>query len=62
MQFKADKYGPLLSPTDKPAIWLNTDIMGKMRPQQEKFYYDPTKFKNYMEQLGINYEDFAKVK
>jgi aminobenzoyl-glutamate utilization protein B len=33
-----------------------------MRPQQEKFYYDPAKYKSYLEQLGINYEDFAKVK
>ena len=33
-----------------------------MRPQLEKLYYDPTKYKSYVEQLGINYEDFAKVK
>jgi aminobenzoyl-glutamate utilization protein B len=62
VQFKSDKYDPLLTPEDKPAIWLNADIMGKMRPQQEKFYYDPAKYKTYLEQLGINYEDFAKVK
>jgi aminobenzoyl-glutamate utilization protein B len=62
VQFKSDKYDPLLTPEDKPAIWLNADIMSKMRPQQEKFYYDPAKYKSYLEQLGINYEDFAKVK
>jgi len=62
VQFKSDKYDPLLTPEDKPAIWLNADIMAKMRPQQEKFYYDPAKYKTYLEQLGINYEDFAKVK
>jgi aminobenzoyl-glutamate utilization protein B len=62
VQFKSDKYDPLLTPEDKPAIWLNADIMGKMRPQLEKFYYDPAKYKSYLEQLGINYEDFAKVK
>jgi aminobenzoyl-glutamate utilization protein B len=62
VQFKSDKYDPLLTPEDKPAIWLNTDIMAKMAPQQAKFYYDATKYKTYLEQLGINYEDFAKVK
>jgi aminobenzoyl-glutamate utilization protein B len=62
VQFKTDKYDPLLTPKDVPAIWLNADIMGKMRPQLEKFYYDPAKFQTYLEQLGINYEDFAKVK
>jgi aminobenzoyl-glutamate utilization protein B len=62
VQFKSDKYDPLLGPDDKPAIWLNTDIMAKMRPQQMPFYYDPAKYKTYLEQLGINYGDFAKVK
>lgn len=62
VQFKSDKYDPLLTPEDKPAIHLNTDIMSKMRPSLEKFYYDPAKYKTYLEQLGINYEDFAKVK
>ena len=25
------------------------------KPQLQKFYYDPTKFKTYLEQLGIEY-------
>ena len=62
VQFKTDKYDPLLTPEDKPAIHLNADIMGKMRPQLEKFHYDPGKHRSYLEQLGINYEEFAKVK
>ncbi|WP_439546104.1 amidohydrolase [Sandarakinorhabdus sp.] len=62
VQFKTDTYDPLLTPQDTPAIHLNADIMSKMRPQLEKFYYDPAKYKTYLEQLGINYEDFAKVK
>ncbi|MEI6485692.1 MAG: amidohydrolase [Sphingomonadales bacterium] len=62
VQFTSDSYDPLLGPNDKPAIWLNTDIMTKMRPQLEKFYYDPAKYKSYLEQLGIKYEDFANVK
>jgi aminobenzoyl-glutamate utilization protein B len=49
------KYAPLMRPGDKPAIWLNTDIMARYRPEMKKFYYDPTKFKTYLDQLGITY-------
>jgi len=49
------KYTPLIRPYDKPAIWLNTDIMARYRPEMRKFYYDPTKYKTYLEQLGITY-------
>jgi aminobenzoyl-glutamate utilization protein B len=60
VQFKSDKYDPLLTPDDKPAIHLNADIMNKMRPNLEKFYYDPAKYKSYLEQLGIDYSKFAE--
>lgn len=49
------KYKPLLRPDDKPAIWLNKDAMDRFRPELKKFYYDPTKYKSYLEQLGIVY-------
>ena len=29
--------------------------MARFREQQKKFYYDPTKYKTYLEQLGIKY-------
>jgi aminobenzoyl-glutamate utilization protein B len=54
-QTKTIKYEPLISPTDKPAITLNTEIMAKFRPEMKKFYFDPTKYKTYLEQLGIKY-------
>jgi aminobenzoyl-glutamate utilization protein B len=54
-QTKEIKYTPLISPTDKPAIHLNKEIMEKFRPEMSKFYYDPSKYKNYLEQLGIKY-------
>jgi len=41
--------------TDKPAVHLNTDLMARLRPQMEKFYYDSTKYASYLEQLGITY-------
>lgn len=54
-QTKEIKYTPLISPTDKPAIHLNKEIMEKFRPEMSKYYYDPSKYKNYLEQLGIKY-------
>ncbi len=54
-QTKDTKYTPLISPNDKPAIHLNKEIMEKFRPEMSKFYYDPIKYKSYLEQLGIKY-------
>jgi aminobenzoyl-glutamate utilization protein B len=54
-QTKETKYTPLISPTDKPAIHLNKEIMEKFRPEMSKYYYDPNKYKSYLEQLGIKY-------
>ena len=55
VQTKTVKYTPLIRPEDKPAIWLNEQIMAKYRPEMKKYYYDPTKYKTYLEQLGIKY-------
>ena len=55
VQTKETKYEPLIAPTDKPAILINTDVMAKFRPEMKKYYYDPTKYKSYLEQLGIKY-------
>ena len=49
------KYAPLMRPSDKPAIWLNRDIMARYRPEMRKYYYDPSKYKTYLDQLGITY-------
>ncbi len=49
------KYYPLMRPEDKPPIWMNKVMMDKMRPEMRKYYYDPTKYKTYLEQLGIKY-------
>ena len=64
VQTKDIKYFPLMRPTDKPAIWLNKAIMEKYRPEMRKYYYDPTKYKTYLDQLGIKYptvRDTTKV-
>jgi aminobenzoyl-glutamate utilization protein B len=55
VQTKERKYVPLIRPEDKPAIWLNEQTMAKYRPEMRKYYYDPTKYKTYLDQLGIKY-------
>lgn len=55
VQLKDQKYDPVITATDKPAIWLNTETMRRLRPQLEKYYYDPKKYPTYLEQLGIAY-------
>ncbi len=55
VQTKDRKYTPLLRPQDEPAIWLNEDIMERYRPEMRKYYYDPTRYDSYLEQLGTDY-------
>jgi aminobenzoyl-glutamate utilization protein B len=54
-QTKETKYTPLIADTDEPAIDLNEEIMAKFREEMRKYYYDPSKYDNYLEQLGIEY-------
>ncbi|WP_020597060.1 amidohydrolase [Spirosoma panaciterrae] len=54
-QTKDIKYEPLISSKEKPAIYLNKKIMDEFKPKLSTFYYDPTKYKTYLEQLGIKY-------
>ena len=54
-QTKDQKYEPLIGPNDPPAIWLNRETLDEYRPQMRTFYFDPTKYKTYLEQLGIRY-------
>jgi aminobenzoyl-glutamate utilization protein B len=55
VQTKTRKYQPLMRPDDQPATFLNKLTMEKYRPEMRKYYYDPTKYKTYLEQLGIKY-------
>jgi aminobenzoyl-glutamate utilization protein B len=55
VQTKDTKYEPLIRPQDQPAIWLNKGTMEKYRPEMKKYYYDPSRFKTYLEQLNIKY-------
>ncbi len=54
-QTKEIKYTPLISPKEQPAVYLNAKIMTEFKPKLTPFYYDPAKYKTYLEQLGIQY-------
>ncbi|HEY3382395.1 MAG TPA: amidohydrolase [Vicinamibacterales bacterium] len=55
VQSKDVKYQPFPGEKDKPATWLNEKLMMQLRPEMRKFYYEPGKYKTYLEQLGIAY-------
>lgn len=55
VQLKAQQYKPLIRPQDRPAIELNRGIMERYRAEMRKYYYDPSKYSTYLEQLGVTY-------
>ena len=55
VQTKNVKYTSFLRPDDKPATWLNAKIMEQYREKMKQYYYDPSKYDTYLEQLGIKY-------
>jgi aminobenzoyl-glutamate utilization protein B len=61
VQTKTTKYRSFFAPSDRPPIWMNASIMEKYRPEMRKFYYDPTKYGTYLEQLGITYPTVRAV-
>jgi aminobenzoyl-glutamate utilization protein B len=55
VQNKEMHYQTFLRPGDQPAIWLNQKTMEQYRPKMKALYYDPAKYDNYLQQLGIKY-------
>jgi aminobenzoyl-glutamate utilization protein B len=55
VQTKDVKYTSFLAPDDEPATEFNKDKMERFLPELRKYYYDPTRYKTYMDQLGIRY-------
>ena len=55
VQTKDGKYKTFVRPDDKPAIWLNAKTMEIYRDRMKQYYYDPSKYDTYLEQLGIKY-------
>ena len=55
VQTKTITYQPFIRPEDKPAVELNREIMAKYQPELQKFYYDRSRYRTYLEQLGVAY-------
>ena len=55
VQTKDVRYESFLSPDDKPATELNKEKMQKFLPDLKKLYYDPSKYRTYLDQLQIAY-------
>lgn len=55
VQTKDQKYVPMLTAADKPALEINSEIMALYRPELRKFYYDASRYPTYLDQLGIKF-------
>jgi aminobenzoyl-glutamate utilization protein B len=59
-QTKEIQWKSLIPEGTRPSIDLNRDKMERYRPQLKQLRYDPSKYKTYLEQLGIPYPPPAK--
>jgi len=48
-------YIPLISRSDEPATEMNREVMETYRKRMRRFYFDPSRYKTYLEQLGVKY-------
>jgi len=55
VQMKDVKYTPFIAADTPPPTWVNKDTMERYGPELKKFYYDPSRYGTYLEQLGIAY-------
>ena len=54
-QTKDVKWESLIPLDVSPPIDVNAERMNRYRPELEKLRYDPSRYKSYLEQLGIEY-------
>lgn len=53
-------YTPFISEDDDPAIEKNAEIMDRYKERLREFYYDPSKYETYLDQLGIDYPQLTR--
>jgi aminobenzoyl-glutamate utilization protein B len=49
------KYTPFIREQDQPAIEINRETMAQFRDRMRQFYFDPTRYDTYLEQLNVEY-------
>jgi aminobenzoyl-glutamate utilization protein B len=55
VQTRTVQYRPLIRPDDPPATHLNADILARYREPMRRYYFDPSRYRTYLEQLGVQY-------
>jgi len=50
-----ETYLPFIGPDDAPAVEKNIGIMSTYKEALSEYYYDPSEYDTYLEQLGIDY-------
>jgi len=60
VQTKDVKYQPVLT-NEKPYIEMNADIMDEFRDKMRPYYYNPAKYKTYLDQLGVKWPTLTKA-
>ena len=60
VQTKETRYVPFIGASDRPATELNRDKMERFIPDLRKYYFNPAKYRTYLEQLGIEYPTIKK--
>jgi aminobenzoyl-glutamate utilization protein B len=55
VQTKDVKYTPFIGPDTPAPVWFNKDVLERYRPELKRFYYDPSRYRTYLEQLGVTY-------
>jgi aminobenzoyl-glutamate utilization protein B len=48
-------YAPFIGPDDPPATDKNRETMAEFKSRLEPFYFNPSRFETYLEQLGVDY-------
>lgn len=59
VQTKDVKYDPILT-NEQPYIEMNADIMAQFRDRMRPLYYNPAKYKSYLEQIGVTWPSIVK--
>jgi aminobenzoyl-glutamate utilization protein B len=55
VQTKDMKYTPFIARDTPAPTFLNKAILERYREEMKKYYYDPSRYPSYLEQLGIKY-------
>lgn len=55
VQTREQKYEPMITATDQPATEINADVMARFKPELSRYYYDPSRYPTYLDQLGIKF-------